>query len=61
AYEAAGVDELVITFVDALELTTIQRYAQEFLHEAGELTAEYVPAGRADLSRAIRDAIAAVY
>ncbi|WIX92221.1 LLM class F420-dependent oxidoreductase [Amycolatopsis sp. DG1A-15b] len=31
AYEAAGVDELVITFVDALELTTIERYAQEFL------------------------------
>ncbi|MBE8518315.1 ESX secretion-associated protein EspG [Amycolatopsis sp. H6(2020)] len=29
--------------------------------EAGELTAEYVPAGRADLARAIRDAIAAVY
>jgi hypothetical protein len=28
---AAGVDELVITFVDALELTTIQRYAREFL------------------------------
>ncbi|MEV6629088.1 ESX secretion-associated protein EspG, partial [Amycolatopsis sp. NPDC051114] len=29
--------------------------------EAGELTAEYVPAGRADLARAIREAIAAVY
>jgi ESAT-6 protein secretion system EspG family protein len=29
--------------------------------EAGELTADYVPAGRADLARAIRDAIAAVY
>ena len=31
AYEAAGVDELVITFVDAMELTTIHPYAQEFL------------------------------
>ncbi|UOZ04782.1 MULTISPECIES: ESX secretion-associated protein EspG [unclassified Amycolatopsis] len=29
--------------------------------DAGELTAEYVPAGRAELARAIRDAIAAVY
>jgi hypothetical protein len=28
---AAGVDELMITFVDALELTMIQRYAREFL------------------------------
>jgi len=31
AYEAAGVDQLVITFVDAMELTTIHPYAQEFL------------------------------
>jgi F420-dependent oxidoreductase-like protein len=30
-YEAVGVDELVITFVDAPELTTIRRYAKEFM------------------------------
>lgn len=30
-YEAAGVDELTITFIDALELTTMRRYADEFL------------------------------
>ncbi len=30
-YEASGVDELVITFTDALQLDTIRRYAAEFL------------------------------
>jgi F420-dependent oxidoreductase-like protein len=30
-YEAIGVDELTITFLDALELTTMRRYAKEFM------------------------------
>jgi F420-dependent oxidoreductase-like protein len=31
AFEAAGVDELALTFIDALELTTLELYAKEFL------------------------------